>query len=82
MDGHNSFLKEFLNMRKTIVPSSIPVAPAAKKKDEKKKKRPIEPTQTTESAGLAEIVENKPNKKVVIEYLQKRANELSAEKMK
>ena len=73
-------------MRKTIVPTT-PTTPTiiqngGRPKDEKKKKRPIEPKQTTEEAGLAEIVEKKPAKKVVIEYLQKKANELSQEKMK
>jgi hypothetical protein len=36
----------------------------------------------TEKPGLMGIIENKPHKRVVIEYLQDRANDLSEEKMK
>jgi hypothetical protein len=80
MDSHNSFLREFMAMRKTIIPSAITAGkPAAK--EEKKKKPKIEPKQEAQEAGMAEIIEKKPHKKVVIEFMQRRANELSVQKM-
>jgi hypothetical protein len=81
MNSHNSFLKEFLNMRKTIAPpgpSPQDVLPQKKKKA----KMSSNPPPLTESVGINTIIEEKPHKRVVIEYLQKRANEFTVEKMK
>ena len=73
----NSFLAEFIKMRKEINPVSnvrpgVSTIPARKDKPAKK-------AQVTDS-GLAHI-EHKPHKKMVLEHLQKRANDLTTAKM-
>ena len=75
----NSFLAEFMKMRKEInpLPHGKPgvssVTPARKDKPSKK-------VQVRDS-GLAHIIEHTPHKRVVLEHLQKRANDLTTEKM-
>lgn len=83
MSAHNAFLKEFLEMRKTLVPPTPkivgnpqPANPASKKRKEKFTKE-----QTTQDPTLATIIEDKPHKRVVVEYLQKHANHLTEQKM-
>jgi hypothetical protein len=81
MSAVNSFLKEFLEMRKGL--SKNPGEPVQAKKDPKKavlepKKKP---KMTKEKPGLMTIVQDKPGRRVVIEYLQNRANELTEQKM-
>jgi hypothetical protein len=75
----NSFLAEFIKMRKEInpLPHGKPgvntMTPARKDKPSKKV--------VVKDSGLAHIIEHKPHKKVVLEHLQKRANDLTTEKM-
>lgn len=72
-----SFLKEFMDMRNKISKNSNPV--------EKKNilKGTVKPTDTgLDGTTLASIIEKKPSKKIVAEYIQKRCDELSKEKMK
>lgn len=79
MSLRNSFLDEFIKMRKEInpLPHGKPgvsaVTPA--RKDVPAKKVVIK------DSGLAHIIEKKPHKRVVLEHLQKRANDLTSEKM-
>ena len=73
-------------MRKGLSPSQPATANLAsnslpKKGGRSKAKAKMTSTQKVEGGGLMHIVENKPPKKDVIEYLQKRANELTEEKM-
>jgi hypothetical protein len=84
--NHNSFLKEFLEMRKGLSPSqpataNLAAAVLPQKGTRNKKKPSLTQTQKVQDGGLMHITENKPPKKEVIEYLQKRANELTVEKM-
>jgi hypothetical protein len=85
MSAVNSFLKEFLEMRKGL--SKNPGEPVQAKKDPKKavlepKKKPkMTKEQIVEKPGLMTIVQDKPGRRVVIEYLQNRANELTEQKM-
>ena len=84
--NHNSFLKEFLEMRKGLSPSQPATANLAsnslpKKGGRTNSKPKMTSTQKVENGGIMHIIENKPPKKEVIEYLQKRANELTEEKM-
>jgi hypothetical protein len=72
-----SFLKDFMDMRNKISKNSNPV--------EKKNilKGTVKPTDTgLDGTTLASIIEKKPSKKIVAEYIQKRCDELSKEKMK
>jgi hypothetical protein len=74
----NSFLAEFIKMRKEMNPVSnvrpgVSTVPA--RKDKPAKKPPVI------ESGLAHIIEHKPNKKMVLEHLQKRANDLTTAKM-
>ena len=78
MSSMNSFLKEFIKTRNDInkqVPQAAP-------QDKRTKSR----NATTEAVnpiggGLANIIENKPDKKVVQEFLAERIAELSAKKI-
>ena len=82
MSAVNGFLKEFMEMRKSLVPTPkivgnpSPANPATKKRKEKFTKE-----QTTQDSTLATIIEDKPHKRVIIEFLQKHANHLTEEKM-
>ena len=79
MSHRNSFLDEFIRMRKEInplchvKPGVAAILPA--KKDIPSKKYVVK------DSGLAHIIEKKPHKRVVLEHLQKRANDLTSEKM-
>ena len=85
MSAVNSFLKDFLEMRKGL--PSNPGEPAQKKKDPKKavlepKKKPkMTKEQAIEQPGLMTIIQDKPGRRVVVEYLQNRANEFTEQKM-
>lgn len=82
MSAVNGFLKDFLEMRKALVPTPkivgnpSPANPATKKRKEKFTKE-----QETKDPTLATIIEDKPHKRVVVEYLQKHANSLTEQKM-
>lgn len=79
MSGKNDFLRQFIEMRKTIAPNpmaAVAAAPPASKKAKKTSK-----TQVYTEGGIQEIIDTKPGKKHVEEYFQKRCNDLTAEKM-
>jgi hypothetical protein len=87
MSSTNPFLKDFLEMRKGIAPlKQSPAGPSPadvlpKTKNGRKPKAKHTKEQTTERPGLMTIIEDKPHKRVVIEYMQYRANDLTVEKM-
>jgi hypothetical protein len=72
-----SFLKEFIDMRKKLTTHD---SPAEKKKKLKGETKPIDTG--LDGTSLASIIEKKPSKKVIEEYIQRRCDELSKEKMK
>ena len=75
----NAFLRQFIEMRKSIAPNpmaTVAAAPPASKKAKKTSK-----AQVYTEGGLQEIIETKPGKKHLEEYFQKMCNELTAEKM-
>ena len=82
MTAVNSFLKEFINLRKELNPTnavrnagvSSTATPARKDKPNKRA--------VVVDSGLAHIIEKKPHKRVVLEHLQKKANDLTTEKMR
>ena len=74
----NEFLKQFLEMRKSLAPgpmASANVAPVTKKAKKTSSK------QVFTDSGLRRILEEKSPRKEVEEYLQKCCNDLTAEKM-
>ena len=88
MQNHNSFLKEFLEMRKVASmknPSSGSGLASEKlpqtKKSARKPKPQIKAALETDKPGINTIIEQKPPKKIVIAYLQEKANELTCKKM-
>ena len=86
MNNHNAFLKEFLAMRKELTPhkpaskSPEDVLPKLKGNKEKPKAK-LSKEQEVDKPGLMTIIQEKPHKKVVIAYLQTKANELTEKKM-
>ena len=83
MSAVNGFLKDFMEMRKSLVPPTpkivgkpTPANPVTKKRKEK-----FTNEQTTQNPTLATIIEDKPHKRVVIEFLQNHANHLTETKM-
>ena len=84
--NHNAFLKEFLTMRKELSPTQPALTKMAHetalpKKDKSKKKPSLKPAPHVENGQLQHIIENKPPRKEVIDYLQNRANHFTTEKM-
>lgn len=88
----NGFLKDFIEMRKAMVPANhqgrpgvidpLPKNPSGQKRTGKKKKE--EPTQTQKTEGeitMAKIIEEKPERKEVVRFMQTLANELTIKKM-
>ena len=78
----NAFLAQFIEMRRGIAATnpSAAQAVAAQMPASKKAKKPSKKQSFTD-AGVDNIIEHKPGKKEVMEYFQKRADELTAEKM-
>lgn len=85
----NGFLKDFMEMRKALVPANHPgrsgvVDPLPKNPSDKGKKKKQQPSFTQQTEGevtMAKIIEDKPPKNDVIRYLQHLANELTTKKM-
>lgn len=78
MSEMNSFLGEFLKMRKSI--NNYVVSPAPQDKKTKTRNAPKEATMPID-AGINFILENKPDSKVLKEYFIGRIAELSAKKI-
>ena len=81
MSAVNAFLKDFLEMRKSLTPQQIVGNPTPANPETKKRKEKFTKQQQVKDASLATIIEDKPHKRVVVEYLQKRANGLTEQKM-
>lgn len=78
----NDFLAQFIEMRKGIAATNPSAAqavaaqmPASKKAKKSSKK------QSFTDGGVQSIIEHKPGRKDVMEYLQKRCDELTVEVM-
>ena len=80
MSGRNDFLAQFMEMRRAIPPATAAQAVAAQmpasKKAKKLSKQPL-----YSEGGVASIIEHKPGRKAVEEFLQDKCNKLTAEKM-
>lgn len=78
----NPFLLEFMNMRKNLNASSPSPAPTSNPKTKPKKDSGTKTiSMEATKPGFKTIIDEKPGKRPVIEYLQKRANELTIRKM-
>lgn len=78
----NEFLKQFIEMRKGMTPApgtkSVAAVDALPKS---KKAKKTGPRQEVLETGLQHIIESKPGRKDVEEYLQDMCNKLTASKM-
>lgn len=89
MSNGNGFLKEFMALRKSLQPSMTSpgkmIQPTSAEPPKKKGGRPSKQSPLTQSpegsTTLAKIVEEKPKRSVVEDYLQNRANEETIKKM-
>jgi hypothetical protein len=92
MSGTNSFLKEFLTLRKSLSPSDIAASAAvgalgsappvrAAPRTRMNKKKDAGPEKKEHDTTLASIVEKKPGIKDMYRYFQQRANDLTIAKM-
>jgi chemotaxis protein CheY-P-specific phosphatase CheC len=82
MSAMNSFLGEFIKMRKEMTPpGNAANAPGAVKKAGTNTKHQSKSTAEVMDTSLQRIIDNKPHKKEVIEYLQERANAYTVKKM-
>lgn len=83
MNNNNAFLKEFLNMRKGLTALGKSPADVLPKKGKAgpKTKEALSEKQERTKPGLMTIIEDKPPKRVVVEFLQERANGLTEKKM-
>ena len=81
MSAVNAFLKDFMEMRKGLAPTKIVGNPKPANPETRKRKAKFKKEQETQDISLMGIIEKKPHKRVVIEFLQNRANELTEAKM-
>lgn len=82
MNRGNDFLTQFIEMRRGIAaqnPSAAQAAAAQMPASKKAKKTSAK--QAFTDGGVQDIIEHKPVKKLVLEYLQKRCDELTSAKM-
>lgn len=85
-------MKDFMEMRKAMIPANhqgrpgvidpLPKNPSGQKRQGNKKKQEPTQHQTTEGeVTMAKIIEEKPERKEVVRYLQTLANQLTIKKM-
>jgi hypothetical protein len=86
MSSTNAFLKEFMSLRKSLVPSGTGagvslIDPTPKKKGRKHATTAPELAAEDGKMTIAKIVEEKPKFRDVCEFIQNRCNELTLIKM-
>ena len=82
MNRGNEFLAQFIEMRRGVAaqnPSAAQAAAAQMPASKKAKKTSAK--QAFTDGGVQDIIEHKPVKKLVMEWIQKRCDELTAAKM-
>ena len=75
----SSFLNDFIAMRQRLAKPNEVKGMKPKTPSEKKL---MSPAQEVEESTLTRIIETKPPRKEVLQYLQRKANDLTVEKMK
>lgn len=82
MNRANEFLSQFIEMRKGIAATNPSAAAAvAAQMPASKKAKKTSKKQVFTDTGYESIIEHKPGRKEVMEYFQKRCDDLTAEKM-
>jgi hypothetical protein len=87
MSSVNAFLKDFIDMRKGLVPSgvsgTVQLVDPLKKDTKKGKKKPTTALELADEGKMtvAKIVEEKPKHRPVLEFIQDRCNDLTKAKM-
>ena len=76
--NNNPFLRDFLKMRQAI---SVPAQPHPKAPKKNKEPEPLKKLGAPEMS-IAKIIEEKPKKLKLMDWMQERANQLTTEKMK
>lgn len=78
----NAFLSQFIEMRRGMAAQNPSAAAAvAAQMPASKKAKKTSKKQVFTDGGVQNIIEHKPGRKEVMEYFQKRCDELTAEKM-
>ena len=77
----NDFLKQFIEMRRSVAPNPSAAAAAAKAEPAAKKTKKGNAIREVMEGNIAYIIEEKPNKKHVMEYFQEMCDGLTAKKM-
>jgi hypothetical protein len=81
MSGLNAFLHDFIRMRKEMTPFKDSSKATGAVKMKPKSRVTYKKDDVPENNSLAQIIEKKPHRREVIEYLQERANTLTEIKM-
>ena len=86
MSAANAFLRDFIQMRKCLVPSGVAgdtkLVTSALPNGKKGKKKTTAPELGDDGKmTVAKIIEDKPKNRDVIQFLQDRCNELTIAKM-
>jgi len=86
MSSVNAFLKDFISMRKALVPSGVAggmklIDPTPTKGKGKKKVTTAQELVDEGKMTVAKIIEEKPKARPVLEFLQDRCNQLTTMKM-
>ena len=82
MSAVNAFLKDFLEMRKSLTPPTKIVGnPQPANPETKRRKKQFKQEQETDGVTLMTIIEKKPHKREVIRFLQNKSNQYTIEKM-
>lgn len=82
MNRGNDFLAQFIEMRRGVAAQNPSAAQAvAAQMPASKKAKKTSAKQAFTDGGAQAIIEHKPGKKDVMEYIQKRCDELTAAKM-
>lgn len=76
--NRNDFLRQFIEMRKSIAPTPQAMVDAT---PVSKKAKKLSKTQAYVEGGIQEIIEKKPGKRHLEEYFQKMCQELDAAQM-
>ena len=81
MSGVNAFLHDFIRMRKDMTPFKDSSKATGAVKMKPKSRVSYKKDTVAENNSLAQIIEKKPHRREVIEYLQERANTMTEQKM-
>ena len=79
--NRNDFLRQFMEMRQAVAPTPAAAVAAARTAPASKAAKSMSKIREVMNGTISHIIEEKPGKKVVMEYFQKMCDELTATKM-